>query len=319
MARLPKLTDLAPGHSGWGFFLCARKDARTGRSGGEYLEVLLQDVSGSVRAKVFQDVEALKHEFEAGEFVKAQGRTNLYQGRIELILDKIRRVIPDRDAAEGFKEEECILCAPRPVADMWEELLGRIASVQDPMLRQVLALIIDRHGDRLRVWPAARQIHHAYRSGLLEHVLKIMEIALFLADQYGARRDLLIAGALLHDVGKLDELQYETATEYSVEGNLVGHIVIGVGMFRDALRDVSGFPKELQTEIEHLILSHHGALELGSPVKPMTLEAFILAAVDDLDATLHQVRRHLAEDDSPGRFTSMNRRLERTLLKPPTS
>jgi 3'-5' exoribonuclease len=319
MARLPKLSDLGAGQSGWGFCLCARKEARTGRTGGEYLELLLQDVSGGVRAKVFQDVEALKREFEAGEFVKVQGRTNLYQGRMELILDKIRRVIPDRDDAEGFREEDCIPCAPRPVEDMWEELLGRIASVEDPVLRQVLSALIDRHGDRLRVWPAARQIHHAYRSGLLEHVLKIMEIALFLADQYGARRDLLIAGALLHDIGKLEELQYETTTEYSVEGNLVGHIVIGVGMFRDAVRDVTGFPKELQTEIEHLILSHHGALELGSPVKPMTIEAFILAAVDDLDATLHQVRRHLAEDDSPGRFTAMNRRLERTLLKPPPS
>ena len=129
-----------------------------------------------------------------------------------------------------------------------------------------------------------------------------MEVSLFLADQYSARRDLLIAGALLHDIGKLRELSYETTTDYTVEGNLVGHIVIGVGMLRDAARELSRKCRQrLVIEIEHLILSHHGALELGSPVIPMTVEAFLLAAVDDLDAKLHQIRRASAEDDSPGR------------------
>jgi 3'-5' exoribonuclease len=320
MARLPRIADLTPNTSGWGFFLCTRKEARSGRTGNEYLEVGLQDVSGEIRAKVFQDVDAVKLEFDAGEFVKAQGRSNLYQGRLEIILEKIRRVIPDRDAADGFREEDCVRCAPRPVDDMWAELVGRVESVQDPALRLLLSGIIARHADRLRVWPAARTVHHAYRSGLLEHILKIMDVSLFLADQYGARRDLLVAGALLHDIGKLRELSYETATDYTVEGNLVGHIAIGVGMLHDAVRELpDGLPPDLLTELEHLILSHHGALELGSPVKPMTMEAILLAAVDDLDAKLHQVRRHLEEDDSPGRFTSVNRRLDRSLLKPPVS
>ena len=146
-----------------------------------------------------------------------------------------------------------------------------------------------------------------------------MTVSIFLADQYNARRDLLIAGALLHDIGKLQELSYETATDYTLEGNLVGHIVIGVGMLRDAVREQGNVPEELVIELEHLILSHHGALELGSPVAPKTIEAFLLAAVDDLDAKLHQVQRHLDEDDSPGRFTSVNRRLDRSLLKPPVS
>jgi 3'-5' exoribonuclease len=202
---------------------------------------------------------------------------------------------------------------------MWAELIARVESVQDPTLRGLLSAIVARHADRLRVWPAARNIHHAYRSGLLEHILQIMKVTLFLADEYGARRDMLIAGALLHDIGKLRELSYGTATDYTVEGNLVGHIVIGVGMLHDAVRDQGGIPDELVTELEHLILSHHGALELGSPVVPKTLEAFLLAAVDDLDAKLHQVRAHLEEDDSPGRFTSMHKRLDRALLKPPVS
>lgn len=316
MAKLPRIADLVANTSGWGFFLCTRKDLRTGRTGSEFLELSLQDVSGELRAKVFQDVDGLKHEFDAGEFVKIQGRSNLYQGRLELILDKIRRVIPDRDAADGFREEDAIRCAPRPVDEMWRELLARIDSVEDAALRALLHAIVTRHADRLRVWPAARQIHHAYRSGLLEHVLKIMEVSLFLADQYGARRDLLIAGALLHDIGKLRELSYDMTTDYTVEGNLVGHLVIGAGMLREIARDFPEVPEDLVVEIEHLILSHHGALELGSPVVPKTLEAFLLAAVDDLDARMHQIRRHIDEDDSPGRFTALNKRLERVLLKP---
>lgn len=319
MARLPKIADLAPNTSGWGFFLCSRKETRVGRTGNPYLEVGLQDVSGEIRAKVFQDVETVTLEFDAGEFVKAQGRSNVYQGRTELILDKIRRVMPDRDASDGFREDECIRCAPRPVDEMWAELTARIESVGDPALRALLSSIVARHADRLKIWPAARQIHHAYRSGLLEHILKIMKVSLFLADEYGARRDLLIAGALLHDIGKLRELSYDTSTDYTVEGNLVGHIVIGVGMLQEAVREQTGIPGELVTELEHLILSHHGEQELGSPVVPKTVEAFLLAAVDDLDAKLYQVRQHLDEDDSPGRFTSMHRRLDRSLLKPPVS
>jgi 3'-5' exoribonuclease len=317
MARLPKIADLTPNVSGWGFFLCTRKETRVGRTGNPYLEVGLQDVSGEAKAKVFQDVETVSLEFDAGEFVKAQGRSNLYQGRTELILDKIRRVLPERDAADGFREDECIRCSPRPVDEMWAELISRIDSVQDRQLRAVLSALVSRHAERLRIWPAARTIHHAYRSGLLEHILQIMKVSLFLADEYGARRDLMIAGALLHDIGKLDELAYDTATDYTVRGNLVGHIVIGVEMLRDVVRDHPGLPDDLITELEHLILSHHGSLDLGSPVVPKTVEAFLLAAVDDLDAKLHQIRQHLDEDESPGRFTAMHRRLDRSLLKPP--
>ena len=318
MAKLPLLSEIGHDVTGWGFFLCLDKEVATSRNGAAYLKVELQDRSGLIKGKVFQDVDTVKLEFDAGEFVKVQGRTNFYQGRVEFVVDKIRRVMPERDAADGFREEDCIRCAPRPVDEMWGELLERLDRVADPALRALLLTMIQKHADRLRIWPAARRVHHAYRSGLLEHILSIMNVAIFLADQYGARRDLLIAGALLHDIGKLQELSYDTATNYTVEGNLVGHIVLGVGMLRDAIRDqpAPGLPAELVTELEHLILSHHGDLEFGSPVKPMTIEAFLLAAVDDLDAKVHQIRQHLDDDDSPGRFTSVHRRLDRSLLKP---
>jgi len=319
MARLPKISELSANVTGWGFYLCLRKETRTGRTGSEFMELSLQDASGEIRAKVFQEVDTLKLAFDAGEFVKAQGRSNTYQGRTEIIVDRIRRVMADKDAADGFREEDCVRSAPRPADEMWGELIGRIDSVNDAALRALLRSIVDQNAAKLRIWPAARTVHHAYRSGLLEHILKIMEVSLFLADQYGARRDLLIAGALLHDIGKLRELSYELTTDYTVEGNLVGHIVIGVGMLKDAAANFPEVTEETILEIEHLILSHHGELELGSPVKPMTVEAFLLATVDNLDATLHQIRRAIAEDDSPGPFTTWNKRLERALLKPRSS
>jgi 3'-5' exoribonuclease len=315
MTRLPRITDIGAASSGWGFFLCLRKDVRSGRSG-EYLSLLLQDTSGEIRAKVFQDVEAIKLEFDAGEFVKIQAKGNSFNQQLELIVDKIRRVMPDRDAADGFKEEDCIRCAPRPAGEMWQELQDRIAGVQDPHVRALLTAITTEHADRLKVWPAARQIHHAYRSGLLEHVLNLIEVGSFLAERYGAKRDLVIAGAVLHDIGKLQELSYDLSTDYTVEGNLVGHIAIGAAMARDAIRAIPDFPPAVALEIEHLILSHHGSKMLGSPVEPMTIEAFILSTVDDLDAKMQQIRQHIADDDSDGPFTAYHRRFERVFLKP---
>jgi 3'-5' exoribonuclease len=314
MARLPRISELTGSSAGTGFFLCARKDRRTGRSGA-FLVLVLQDVSGSIDAKVFQDVDVASGQFEAGEFVAVQAKGNLFNQRLELIVDKIRRVIPE-DETSGFRAEDCIPCSPRPLDEMWAELQARVASVASPAVRELLRSMLEQYGERLRVWPAARQVHHAYRGGLIEHVLKIMEIAIMLAEAYGLRRDLIVAGALLHDIGKLEELTYDVAIDYSFEGNLVGHIVIGVGMLRDALRGQPDFPPALAVELEHLILSHHGSKELGSPVRPMTPEAFVLAAADDLDAKMHQVRRHVASDTSDGRFTSYHRYLDRVLLKP---
>jgi 3'-5' exoribonuclease len=315
---LPRISSLDANAAGTGFFLCARKEKREGRNGAAYLAIVLQDISGEIGAKLFQDIDEFDPQFEAGEFVAVQGHGNLHQQRLELVLEKIRRVIPD-DASRGFREEDCIAASPRPLDEMWAELQQRIASVDDPHVRELLTRLATKHADRLRVWPAAVQVHHAYRGGLLEHVLQIMDVAAFLADRYHARRDLLVAGALLHDLGKLDELSYSLTTEYTVAGNLVGHIAIGLGMLRDEARAIDGFPPTLLLELEHLVLSHHGERDRGSPVEPMTLEAFILSAVDNLDATLNQVRRLVAADPGDGPFTAYSRRLDRKIFKTPAS
>ena len=316
MNRLPKLAALAVEDSGWGYFLCAYKESRTGRSGGEFLFLSLQDASAQVVAKLMTDVDRYKKEFEAGEFVRVEGRGSLYNGQVQLVLSTIRRVNPDQDRQQGFREEDAILSAPRPIDEMWSELQEHLRGVTNDHIRVLLNRIVADHESQLRVWPAAQQIHHAYRGGFLEHITKMAEVGRLVARAYGANEDLVLAGVLLHDIGKLQELAYEGgAGSYTRDGNLVGHIALGLMMVREACSSISGFPDELRSQIEHLIASHHGVREYGSPVEPKTIEAFILASIDELDAKLNQVRKAIAEDPSDEEFTAWNKRLGRVLYK----
>ena len=162
------------------------------------------------------------------------------------------------------------------------------------------------------MWPAAQVIHHAYRGGFLEHITKMAEIGRSVSAAYGADWDLVLAGIVLHDIGKLQELAYEGgAASYTRDGNMVGHIALGIVMAREAISGISGFPDDLRAHIEHLIASHHGIREHGSPVEPKTVEAFIVASVDELDAKLNQVGRRLREDPSDEEFTGWHKRLGR--------
>ena len=197
---------------------------------------------------------------------------------------------------------------------MWSELDQLIMHVRDPFVRELLQRLITQHAEQLRIWPAAQTVHHAYRSGFLEHVLSVARSALTLGAAYGANQDLLTAGALLHDIGKLEELHYDGSTSYTREGNLVGHVTLGTMMVRATMAAIPEFPDLLRTQIEHLIVSHHGHKEFGAPVEPMTLEAMILSAVDDLDAKINQVRQALAEEGE-GEFTPYHSRLGRVLWR----
>ena len=316
MNRLPSLSKLSADDAGWGYFLCAYKETRAGRSGSEFLFLSLQDATGQVVAKLMTDVDRYKDQFEAGEFVRVEGRGSVYAGQLQLVLSSIRRVNPEQDRQHGFREEDAVLSAPRPIDEMWEELQGHLRSVRNDHIRILLNRIVADHESQLRVWPAAQQIHHAYRGGFLEHITKMAEVGRYLARSYGASEDLVLAGVVLHDIGKLHELAYEGGQgTYTRDGNLVGHIVLGIIMARETINGISGFPDELRAQVEHLIASHHGIREHGSPVEPKTIEAFILATVDELDAKLNQVRRAIAEDASDDEFTGWNKRLGRVLYK----
>jgi 3'-5' exoribonuclease len=313
-SRLPRVSQLEPDKSGWGYFLCVRKDVRVGKNG-EYLALILQDASGTVAGRVFDGVDRLKGEFEVGEFVRAEGRTSVHNGELQLVASSVRRINPAQDEAQGFREEDCIPSAPRPVGDMWAELTAMVEAVAEPSLRVFLSRILADHGPALQEWPAAQQIHHAYRGGLLEHVITMAGAGRALARIYGAREDLLVAGALIHDIGKLQELAYDNgAISYTRDGNLIGHIALGLVLVRETAKGINGFPDDLRAELEHLVVSHHGARDRGSPVEPKSVEAFILAAVDDLDARLHQVRRATGDGDA-AEFTAWHKRLGRVLYR----
>jgi 3'-5' exoribonuclease len=312
--RLPPIRQLTPDAVGVGFYLCQQKELRSGRNG-EFLSLTLLDATGRIAAKVFDEVDRMRGEFEEGEFVKVKARANTYGGRLQLVVENIRRVNPTQDRALGFREEDCVPSAPRPIEEMWADLEALVAGISNPHLQQLLRCLIARNEASLRVWPAAQVVHHAYRGGYLEHALKIAVVGGALARAYDADPDLVAAGAVLHDIGKLQELAYDGATSYSREGRLVGHITLGAMMVREAALAIDGFPPELLTAVEHLIVSHHGSRDLGSPVEPMTVEAFILAAADDLDARIHQVRQALAEDANDGEFTGYHHRLGRVFWK----
>jgi 3'-5' exoribonuclease len=313
--RLPPLRDLALDSEGWGYFLCTFRELRPVRSG-EILLFTLQDKSGQVAAKLVDDVERFKDEFDAGEFVRIEGRATTFQGQPQLAVTHVRRVHEAQDRLNGFREEDCVLSAPRSIDEMWTDLTAAVSGVRDVHLRVLLNRILADHRAQLGEWPAARSIHHAYRGGLLEHVLTMAEVGRGVARAYGANEDLVIAGVVLHDIGKLQELHAEPGgASYTRDGNLVGHIGLGLIMVREAIAGISGFPDDLRSQVEHLMVSHHGTHEHGSPIEPKTVEAFILAMVDELDTRIHQVRQAIANDSTDEEFTQWHKRLGRVFYK----
>lgn len=315
MTRLPRIAQLAPESEGWGFFLCTDKELRPIRNG-EILLLTVQDATGQIQARVLDDIGRFKDEFEAGEFVRIEGHATSFQGQLQLAVTHIRRVNPDQDRLQGFREQDCVISAPRSIDAMWADLVSHLQQVKDPHIRVLLNRIVADHEAQLREWPAAQAIHHAYRGGLLEHKLQMADVAGHLARAYGANQDIVLAGVLLHDIGKLQELDYEPGgATYSRDGNLIGHIGLGLILVREAINGVSGFPEDLRAQIEHLIVSHHGSRDRGSPVEPRTVEAFILATVDELDTRINQVRRAISEDQGSEEFTAWHKRLGRVLYK----
>ncbi len=315
MSRLPRVRTLTPDAEGWGYFLCSARELRAVRSG-EILLFTLQDATGQIPAKLVDDVERFRDEFEAGEFVRVEGHGTVFQGQLQLAVTHVRRVNPQQDHLQGFREEDCVLSAPRSIDEMWAELLTHVQSVRDPHIRVLLNRIVADHEAELRQWPAAQSIHHAYRGGLLEHTLKMADIGRQLARAYNANEDVVLAGVVLHDIGKLQELHYEPGgATYTRDGNLVGHVGLGLILVREAINGISGFPDDLRAQIEHLVVSHHGTRDHGAPVEPRTVEAFIVAAIDELDTRIHQVRRAIDEDATSDEFTAWHKRLGRVFYK----
>ncbi len=301
-----------------GFFVAGTRQLRTKADGSAYLAVTLCDRTGQLEGRMWEAAEA--GDFAAGDIVKLRGQVCRYQEKLQIKVDKLRRA--DEAADAGLYELGDFV--PKTAYDidaLWATLEGYVASLGDAHLRQLLRLFLDDPAlaSALREAPAAKTLHHAWIGGLLEHVVSLLHLCSLAAGHYPeVNRDLLLAGAMLHDIGKLAELRWGTSFEYTLEGQLLGHISIGMAMVEQKVALVEGFPPRLKLLVQHMILSHHGRLEFGSPKLPMIPEAMLLHYLDDLEAKMQTMRSELARSAAggraPGAMTEWVRALERPIL-----
>ena len=274
-----------------GFALLSRKDVRQDRNGRDYMDVEMTDTSGSVTGKIWPDSPAIKGRFTEKDFVTFKGTVRLYRDQTQLNIDYCREV-HENDRENGFDPALLIPSTSEDIDDLWRRLQAIVpGALQRESLKHLAEQAQQRYGNALREHPAAKSIHHAYRGGLLEHVVSMAELAMKLCDHYpDLDRDLVLLGVFFHDLGKLREIGAMPRNDYTFEGQLVGHIVIGVQMLRECCAAVEGLSEDLRIHLEHLIVSHHGRREYGSPIEPSTPEAFALHFIDNLDSKLSQLR-----------------------------
>lgn len=295
-------------------FLVLHKEIRQKKTGEPYLSLTLGDKSGDVDAKMWDHVAEVMDTFERHDFVKVRGLTAIYQNRMQLTVHRLQRA-DDReiDKADYFPASK------RNREEMFTELRELVAAMANPHLKALIeAFFADAElVEKFKTAPAAKSIHHAWIGGLLEHVLSLAKLARFSAAHYpGVDADLLLTGVILHDIGKIDELTYDRGFGYSDEGQLVGHILIGLRLVDEKVRQVPGFPPKLKLLVDHLIASHHGELAYGSPKVPSTLEAMLLHHLDNLDSKVETVRQAVDRDTLvEGNWSAYIPSLERSLLK----
>lgn len=295
-------------------FLVKEKIMSMAKNGKPYLTLKLMDKSGELDAKVWDNADEVGALFDKNDFLGVRGKASVYLGKMQLIISELKRVPEEEVALADFLPE-----TERDINLMVEELKLLVDSIADPHLKALLEAFF-RDPELLalyRVAPAAKGMHHVYLGGLLEHSLAVAKLVDALIPLYqGLNRDLLIAGALLHDIGKVREMTYLRSFDYSDEGKLIGHITIGVEMLQERIVGIAGFPAELAMLLKHMLLSHHGQYEYGSPKRPKTVEATILNYLDDLDSKINGIRTHIKkEPDNPTRWTSYHRLYDRYFFK----
>ena len=307
MTKKPQqISSFEPDKEIEGFYLVTEKNIRKTRAGDSYIDLTLQDKTGKISAKVWKDVEEQKDEFNEGDAVAVKGNTDIYRNKLQLNVTKISRVQEDHEEY-GYSSDSLVPSSKRSPEEMWDEAMGIIDSLSDKHLKELLISIYNENKVRLMNHPAAKFIHHNFRSGLLEHTLSLVKDAVYFSEKdKDLDRDLLLAGAFLHDIGKLKELTGEVATAYTDEGNLIGHIVLGRDMMHEAAKKINGFPKETLMLLDHLILSHQGKYEFASPRRPLTKEAMVLHFLDEMDAKLNIFDKAIEEDQNEGKWTSAN-------------
>jgi 3'-5' exoribonuclease len=295
-------------------FLVKEKITAMAKNGKSYLTLRLMDKTGEVEAKVWDNVDTIGALFDKNDFIAIRSKASVYLGKMQLIISEIKRVPEAEVMLADFLPE-----AQRDITEMVAELSALLASLTNPHLRALLAEFFDDPAllELYKTAPAAKGMHHVYLGGLLEHSLAVAKLVDQIVPLYpGLNRDLLIAGALLHDVGKVREMTYLRSFDYTDEGKLLGHITIGVEMVQEKLASCKGFPPELAMLLKHMLLSHHGQYEFGSPKRPKTVEATILNYLDDLDSKINGIRTHIRrEPDNDSPWTSYHRLYDRYYYK----
>jgi 3'-5' exoribonuclease len=311
------IADLADGQAVSSLFLVREKEIRTSaRTGKSWLELSLADRSGTIPAKMWDNFEAIAKTFESDDVVRVRGRVKLYNNQKELTLDQI---IPATE--REYDLADFLPHTKYDVEKLYAALRTAIAGMKNPWLQQLLSSVVEDPAiaPRMKRAPAAMTMHHAYLGGLLEHVVSLIGLASAVTAHYPELDlDLLLAGVVLHDIGKIDELRYARGIDYSDEGRLLGHIMIGVRVVQEKCKAIPGFPAPLAVLVEHLILSHHGSHEFGSPSLPQIPESVMLHFIDDIDSKMAGMRATLeaaSAEAAAGNWTERNPSLRRALLR----
>jgi 3'-5' exoribonuclease len=300
-------------------FLVSEKQLRSNRNGNLYLQMRLADRTGSVTGMLWNANDHLYGLFNNGDFLRVQGTAQVYNGALQMIVNRIEPV-----PVETVEQGDFVTLAEREIAAMTDRLAGHLRGVRNYHLRNLAECFLadDAFMSRFTAAPAGVKNHHAYKGGLLQHVVGLIELCASVAPHYPEiDPDLLTLGAFLHDAGKIEELTYQRELGYSDYGQLVGHVVIGVVILEEKIREAAKlaqeeFPQELALRLKHMIVSHHGQYDFGSPKLPMTLEAIALSYLDDLDAKIHSIGQLIRDDantDSP--WTPYVANLQRKFFK----
>lgn len=287
------LKSLTRGQTVDHFLLVSKFAVRLAKNGKEYISMELADQSASMNANVWDNVDSIKSWLKPGEVIKIEGTIDEYQGALQIKLSVIRPT----NKNEKISPADFLAKSKRDVAEMKEELQNRIEKIFNIYLKQLLKSVFV--GDRFEKFctaPAGKSWHHAYIHGLVEHTLEIIRICDMMCDIHlEINRDVLISGAMLHDFGKVEELNFDSSFEYTDRGKLIGHIVIAAMLINEEVKKIQDFPENLKDCLLHLILSHQGRLEYASPVVPKTLEAIVLYQADELSAKVNAYKNALSE------------------------
>ena len=305
--------DFAPNQTVSTTFLVKTKELRNKKTGGQFLSVTLSDKTGDIAGQWWDNFEESIDTFERDDIVFARGQISVYRNHLQISIHRIRPCQPHEINLDHY-----FPTTKYDVEQMFAELMGIIRGFANPHLRQLLENIFADEATvrKFKKAPAAKTMHHPYLGGLLEHSLSLVKLARKVGEHYpGIDLDLLQAGAVLHDFGKIDELSYERGFGYTNDGQMIGHLVMETLMVAEQIARIPEFPDELRRHLLHMLLAHHGKLEFGSPKLPSTPEALMLAYLDDLDSKVEAMQRLMAEPHQQGDWTRISPMFERPIYR----